>query len=496
MKHDTNEVPVFDFGEEYAEFMVWEGQAKFLESTSRRIGLFTGAGYGKSKILATRAIMDGVKQDGWWEGELAKDWKGNPLRLVMAAPHSRYITMRLAPAFRGMLSAFEAHIGRAIASPTGKHRNGWFDSKDERRQEMKSGIVYNFYGLHDEESAIASDVGGMYIDEGTFLTSHGIWTRANQRVRDPRAVTSHVVVVGTPEKSHFLYEVFFDPTTDLPRPDVEAFTDSALSNPMLEPEFFEDAAHASPLMVDMQVFGKWVKGVGGQRFSQSFDEAVHLVEMDMDPRKYPQLLWHLGLDPGWASGSLVAMRKSPKHNAWMLYDEIVIEGMQLEEVLAESKFRGYRLGNIKSFSSDPKDSHKRHSNSLTKESVADIIRRVVGIRPKCYQIPNTGDLITRLNVIDMLLRERQLFINKALLPRSRKTRGIVNSLRNFAFKEVKDLEGHFIDEITVETKNEWKHSIDAVHYVLMNNEYGAYRRVNMGANARTRPQHRRMSGEE
>jgi len=493
---DSNKIPHFDFEEEFAEFMIWDGQAKFLEAKKRRVGLFTGAGYGKSKILATRAIMDGVKQDGWWEGELAGDWKGNPLRLIMAAPHSRYITNRLAPAFRGMLSAFETHIGRQITAPTGKHRNGWFDSKDERRQEMKSGIVYSFYGLHDEESAISADVGGVYIDEGTFLTNQGIWTRANQRVRDPRAIESHVCVVGTPEKSHFLYEVFFDPTTGEPRPDVDAFTDSALSNPMLEPEFFEDAAHASPLMVDMQVFGKWVKGVGGQRFSQSFDESVHLVEMDMNPRKYPHLMWHLGLDPGWASGSLVMMRKSQVHDAWMLYDEIVIEGMQLEEVLAECKSRGYRLGNIKTFSSDPKDSHKRHSNALSKESVADIIKRVMGIRPKCYQIPNTGALLTRLDVIAMLLQEKKLFINRALLPRSRKVRGIVNSLRNFAFKEVKDLEGHFIDEITVETKNEWKHSIDAVHYVLMNNEYGAYRKVQLGANVPQKVKHKRLAEEE
>lgn len=480
---ESTEIPQFDFEEEYAEFMVWDGQAKFLESQKRRIGLFTGAGYGKSKILATRAIMDGVKQDGWWEGPLAGDWKGNPLRLVMAAPHSRYITMRLAPAFRGMLTAFENHIGRTISSPTGKYRNGWFDSKDERRQEMKNAVVYNFYGLHDEDAAIASDVGGMYIDEGTFLASQNIWTRANQRVRDPRALTSHTCVVGTPEKSHFLYEIFFDPTTDLPRPDVDVFTDSALSNPMLKPAFFEDSAHASPQMIDMQVFGKWVKGLGGQRFSRSFDESIHLVDMDMDPRTYPHLQWHLGLDPGWATGSMIMMRKSQKHNAWMLYDEIVIEGMQLEEVLAETKRRGYKLGNIRSIASDPKDSHKRHSNSLSKESVADIIKRVMGIRPKCYLVPNTGALLTRLDVIELLLLEQRLFINRALLPRSRKTRGIVNALRNFSFKEVKDLEGHFVDEITVETKNEWKHSIDALHYILMHNEYAAYRRVALGANS-------------
>jgi hypothetical protein len=448
-----------------------------------------------SRVLTVRAIMDGVAQDGWWENELSKDWKGNPLRLVMAAPHSRYITNRLAPAFRGMLSSFEAHIGRPIHSPTGKNRNGWFDSKDERRQEMKNGVVFNFYGLHDEESAIAADVAGMYIDEGTFLTSHNIWTRANQRVRDPRALVHRVAVVGTPEKSHFLYEVFFDPTTDLPRPDVDAFTDSALSNPMLDPGFFEDAAHASTAMIDMQVFGKWVKGVGGQRFSHVFDEATHLVEMDMSPRKYPDLIWHIGMDPGWATGSVIMSRKSPKRNAWMVYDEIVIEGMQMEETLADLQKRGFRLGNIKSFSSDPKDSHKRHSNSLSKESVADIIRRVMGIRPKCYQIPNTGALLTRLDVIDRLLRERKLFINKALLPRSRKTRGIINALRNFAFKEGKDTEGHFIDEITSETKNEWKHSIDALHYILMNNEYGYYRQAALGSQV-TRGKHRRLEEDQ
>jgi len=449
-----------------------------------------------SKILSVRAIMDGVKQDGWWEGELASDWKGNPLRFVMAAPHSRYITNRLAPAFRGMLSSIESHIGRPLHAPTGKNRNGWFDSKDERRQEMGNGLVYSFYGLHDEESAIAADVGGMYIDEGTFLQSSGIWTRANQRVRDPRAIESHVVVCGTPEKSHFLYEVFFDPNTDLPRPDVAAFTGSALNNPLLEPEFFEDASHASSAMVDMQVFGKWVKGVGGQRFSTVFDESTHVVDMDMDPRKYPHLKWHIGLDPGWATGSLVAMRKSPKHNAWMLYDEIVIEGMQLEEVLKDCQDRGFRLGNIQSFSSDPKDSHKRHSNSLSKESVADIIKRVMGIRPKTRLIPNTGALLTRLDVIALLLKERKLFINKALMPRSRRTRGVINSLRNFAFKEQKNLESHFIDEITSETKNEWKHSIDAMHYVLMTNEYETYRRVRFGDSARNVKKTRRFQDEE
>jgi hypothetical protein len=466
-------LPYFDYGEQLEEFMCWPGQAEFLESDFRRIGLFTGAGNGKSRILTVRALKDGLAQDGWWLGELAKDWRGNPLRLVMSAPHSRHITNRLAPAFRGMLSALETHIGRKLHAPTGKNRNGWFDSKDERRQEMGNAVVYPFYGLHDEENAIAADVGGMYIDEGTFLDHVGIWTRANQRVRDPRAITAHVCVVGTPEKSHFLYEIFFDPETDLPRPDLLAVTDSALSNPLLGPEFFEDAASASEDMVQMQVFGKWTKGVGGHRFSKYFDEATHIVEMDMDPRKYPHLRWDLGLDPGWASGSLLMSRYSPRHKTRMIYDEIVIQGKNLEEVLYECRAKGYSASNIKTFGLDPHDATKHTSNSS--ETNEKIVRRIMGVKPRIHHINGTGHLGTRLDVIAKLLQQNKILINRALMPRNRHSRGIVNSLRNFEVKSVKGVDGKFVDEITAKTKAEWKHSIDALHYILMTNEHAAYR---------------------
>lgn len=483
MTMDTREkLPYFDYGEQLEEFMAWPSQADFLMSRDRRIGLFTGAGGGKSRILTLRALDDGFAQDGWWEGELAGDWRGNPLTFIMGAPHSRHITNRLAPAFRGMLSALERHIGRNLHAPTGKNRDGWFDSRDDRRQEMLNALVYRFYGFHDEANAVAADVAGAYVDEVTFLDQQNIWTRLNQRVRDPRAIRSHVCCVGTPEKSHFIYEVFFDPETDLPRPEVTALTDSSLSNAMLDASFYEDASGASEDMVQMQVFGKWTKGVGGHRFARYFDETKHIVDMDMDPRKYRDLRWDLGLDPGWASGSLIMSRYSPKQKARMVYDEIVIQGKNLEEVLYEAISRGYNASNIRTFGLDPHDATKRVSNGS--ETNAAIVRRILGVRPKIHHINGTGALFTRLDVIAKQLSHNRLFINRALMPSTRHSRGIINSLRNFALQPVRGVDGRFTDEITAETKKEWKHSIDALHYILMTNEHGAYRALSPPTGAR------------
>jgi hypothetical protein len=250
-------------------------------------------------------------------------------------------------------------------------------------------------------------------------------------------------------------------------------TDSSLSNALLDPSFFEDAASASEDMVQMQVFGRWTKGVGGHRFAKYFEETIHLVEMDMDPRKYPHLRWDLGLDPGWASGSLIMSRYSPRQKARMIYDEIVIQGRNLEEVLYEAVLKGYNASNIRSFGLDPHDATKRHSTAS--ETNQAIVKRIMGVRPKIHHINGTGQLMTRLDVIAKMLQQKKIFINRALLPSNRHSRGIVNSLRNFEVKSVRGVDGRFVDEITPKTKSEWKHSIDALHYILMTNERGAYR---------------------
>lgn len=455
------------------DLLVWPGQAEFLAANTRFVGLFTGAGYGKSDILIRRAVQDCIKNNFWWKNEL--DFKRNHLKFIFGAPHDRYLTIRLCPAFRGYLDNLEMRTGSRIRKRTGRNRDGWFGSKAERMQEMVNGCTFYFYPLHGPDAAVATDAACLYIDEVTMLDHPEIWDRSIQRIRDPRALHHHIAFVGTPERDHFIYEKVIDPSTHLPRKDHTIITDSSIKNPMLGIPFFEQIGRqASDAFIDMQVMGKWVRGAGGQRFGHLFDEAVHLAPMNIGPH-IKGIEFDIGWDPGYRTGSCIIAYAHPS-NIWCVVDEIIIKDMTTERVCEVLLEKGYNYNNIRFMGMDPRDANKRKSNSRVTD--AEIVRKLMQIKPTFTSVEGFNSVLrTRLDVLDSLLVKQRIKINEELKPRSSHELGIVNSIKQFATEKMKEDQDNFIDRPTRDTIQRWKHSIDALHYILMKYEHGEYRRA-------------------
>lgn len=453
------------------DLLVWPCQEDFIFSDAPKAGLFTGAGYGKSNVLIQAALKQAVEQDGWWNRSL--DWKSNPLKILMGAPHNRYLVTRLIPGFNGQVDDFERRIGRTITKRTGRKGDGWFTSASERRREMENGTTFYFYGLHESGNAVAMDSIGLYIDEVTMLRNQDIWQRAQNRCRDPRANTQRIRVVGTPEKGHFIYDDFYD--NDIVKPGCEVFTASSLTNPLLTDQFFQTMASASDFYIDMQVMGQWVKGASGQRFARSFDEDVHLQPMSIPPN-HPGARFDIGWDPGYASGQIVIMYYSEKRKIWYVVDEIVIQGFGTQAACEMLRNKGYGAHNIRRIFMDPKDATKHKSNGpQTDES---IVHKMLGVRPRVASVPGRNAMLrTRLDALDEMLKNNRVIINSTLKPKNTRSRGLVNAIKNFSLQKSRSDEGRELDRPTSETVQEWKHSIDAIHYVLMNYEHDVYRKV-------------------
>ena len=110
------------------------------------------------------------------------------------------------------------------------------------------------------------------------------------------------------------------------------------------------------------------------------------------------------------------------------------------------------------------------------------VYRIMGIRPRVTSVEGfNAQLRTRLDVLARMLKEDRIMINDKLRMRNRMARGLVNSLNNFALEVSEIDDGRFLDKPTRITVKEWKHSIDALHYILMNYEQSDYRQVRRNA---------------
>jgi hypothetical protein len=156
-------------------------------------------------------------------------------------------------------------------------------------------------------------------------------------------------------------------------------------------------------------------------------------------------------------------------------DEVVIRDMTTEQVCDELLVRGYNFTNIRYIGLDPRDANKRRSTSETTD--AEIIYRKLKVRPKHRIIKNTGHLHVRLDVIANMLAGGKIVFAEHLKPKGTSSPGVINGLRNFATRKMKDDPENFIDEPTTETKEKWKHYVDAMHYIFMEYEKGEYQRV-------------------
>lgn len=446
--------------------VVWPGQAEMLNADTKTVALFTGAGFGKSDILCRRAFKDGCAQDFWWENQ--SNWRNNHLKMIMGAPHDRYLQMRLIPGFRGFLDEVEMMAGRKVRKRTGRYRDGWFGSRAERKQEMINHVDYHFYPLHSPDAAVATDAAGLYVDEATMLEHPETWLRSCMRIRDPRAKSLHIACVGTPEKDHFLYELLIDPETEEARPNVTVILDSSIRSPALKLEYFERVgSQASEAFKEMQVMGRWVRGASGQRFAHLFHEAVHIRPMQIGPH-IPGLKFDIGWDPGYRVGCVLIAYYHPQ-GFWCIVDEIVIKDKTTHEVCDMLLELGYNKNNIRSINADPRDANKRKSTSRMTDR--DVIWDKLRVRAK-LKVP-TGKQATlayRLNSIQKLLSERKIFFNERMRPRTTQEICAINAIKRFATKKMRSDDENFSDVVTTETNEKWKHTIDALHYILLEYE--------------------------
>lgn len=459
-----------------SNFLMWPGQAEFVEATTDQVWLFTGAGYGKSDALTWRILNDAGKNDGWWEGRY--DYFENPLVFILGAPADRYLTARTIPALRARMTMLERGLGRRIRAQTGRSQDGWFEAAGRRRQELCSAIHILCYPLDKEEAGVATDASGAYIDEVTMMQSEWILHRFFDRVRDPRALSSTIAGVGTPEKSHFVYPLVMDPQTDTARDNITVIMDSALNNPLLPDHKYRNMAGASDQYIEAQLMGKWVKGSGGEWFADVFSFEKHVHPMSIDPRE-PGIRFDIGWDPGHFKGAIIIGYQHPRLGAWCIVDEVNLEKMTTRDGCKELKRRGYNRNNIRSISMDPRDAAKMRSSSEGK-SDADIVREEMGITP--YYVDTLGfnaKLRIRLEALKELLRDGKILFNDKLIPKSRTAQGVLNSIQNFAVKVSQDSEEQFVETVTRATKDLWKHHIDALHYIVMRYEHGTYRRAKL-----------------
>lgn len=460
-----------------SEPVCWERQAEFLDAMDHIVVLLTGAGYGKTKILVDKTIRNVCAQDNWhlnYPGAVS-----DHLKYIYAAPHDKYLTARSIPAMKAQCDYVEATAGHRIRARTGRSRDGFFGGGSDRRQEFRNGVDVLFYPLYDSNSAVSVDAAGVSVDEATLLSHPDIWLRLNMRLRDPRALFHQVCAVGTPEEDHFIRDLLADEEGNA-RKGIKIITASSIENPILPMTYFEQMGQqASPAFIKAQVMGGWVSGLGGQRFGNVFDMSM-VGGMPLS-RNDPRAQFYLGWDPGYNTGAVVVFFHNRPKREWWVYDEFAVTGQTTRSLCKKIQERGYTTKNIAGIGIDFDSRKMRSSAAHSKDNDFNVIYDAFGIRPRYLYNRHifNKDLRTRLDVLERLMVQKRLLFNRDLMPRSTKSLGVINSIRNFALKKIDDTE-FFQDVPTPESERLWKHFIDAMHYALVQFEEGEYKRVRPG----------------
>ena len=308
----------------------------------------------------------------------------------------------------------------------------------DRRQEFRNGVDVLFYPLYDSNSAVSVDAAGVSVDEATLLSHPDIWLRLNMRLRDPGLVPSGLRR-GTPEEDHFIRDLLADEEGNA-RKGIKIITASSIENPTLPMTYFEQMGQqASPAFIKAQVMGGWVSGLGGQRFGNVFDMSM-VGGMPLSRN-----------DPGRSSTRLGSWLQHGRgrrlfHNRpkreWWVYDEFAVTGQTTRSLCKKIQERGYTTKNIAGIGIDFDSRKMRSSAAHPKDNDFNVIYDAFGIRPRYLYNRHifNKDLRTRLDVLERLMVQKRLLFNRDLMPRSTKSLGVINSIRNFALKKIDDTE--------------------------------------------------------
>lgn len=439
-------------------------QAEFIESDEKNVILVSGVGFGKTYSLAHKAIRIALKNTDWFKYHSGAQY--DHLRVVYCAPQAKYLTQNSIPAVRSIIAQIEDLSGQKITADTGRNLDGFFGG-GQPRIEMANGVDILFFPLPDESSAVSLNACGGLIDEFTFLKNEKVMNRLQHRVRDKRALFLQFAAVGTPEPGHPTYDIIYNEEGE-PKKNYHVIQASSLDNPFINKDFFEINASMSSNINFMrsQLLGEWTGALTGKRFSESFNPDIHVRPCPFSPKRYGDQ-FYIGWDPGQQSGSVLILAN--EDGVWWIVDEIVIQGKTTRAVCAELKVKGYSHRNLIGIGVDIDAARNRAIAMSEGETDVKIIRDNFFIQPKYRgnRAKVHSNLRIRLNMIEHMLNNNMLYINSDLMPRSKKTMGIVNALRNFDLKPHNREEGMFLDKPTAEAERLWKHPIDALHYALI-----------------------------
>lgn len=461
------------------EHVLWRQQANFLECDDEISVLLTGVGYGKSAALAKRVIRVVTKNNNWHVNHPGA--AQNHLKIIYTAYEDKYLTTRAVPEMRAQCKALEKASGLRVTASTGRKRDGFFDGGSGRRRlEFKNGVDAYFYPCPTVESVVAVDAMAVAVDEVTMVPEQEIWLRLLNRVRDPRALFTQTMAVGTPEAEHWIRDVLTRADGQTPADGISIFFGSSLDNPLLgDSNFRQMGQQASAEYIKMQLFGEWVAGLGGQRFAKAFDEDRHIREMPLLSGSGKHKFF-LGWDPGYATGSVLVFFRPQGTDTWWIYDEVVVNKRTTFEVCEELKRRGYNSNNVLGIGIDVDARKHRSAMRSSKETDFYIIKKHFGVTPKFLSSKHNlnAHVRVRLDSIDEALRTNRYVINSKLMPPSQRTLGLVNSIRQYALKPATpdDLYNN-VDMPTATTKAKWAHCIDAWHYFMIQFDKQLYSKI-------------------
>lgn len=452
---------------------MWKGQSEFYASEADEVALLCGAGYGKSHILGYKAVHHVLKNQGWHHASGGADLR--PLRQLVTAPASKYLTQVTIPYIRAAIRDIEERSGQKLTASSGRGRDGFIGGQ-QPQIEFASGITTTCFPLVDESSVVGYDAFSALVDEVTFVSKRAAVDRLRNRVRDSRALFRQIAYAGTPEQGHWFYDEMHEMDGSV-KAGKHVITASSLENPTLPDEWFQRMAEAGEFYVRQQVMGEWVQGSSGERFAHIFDPSRHCIPMPgHGPGSGEKYI--LAFDPGYRTGSWLILWHNKSTGEWWVIDELVVDGMTVEECCQHWLDKGYRRRDFGSVATGH-DVDKRRTGHETDQQV---IKRMFGHRPrfKGGSAPDNVDVRIREDAIDKLLREGRLKLNIELLPRNRKVRCLANSLKQYR-KRVVDIDGEktILEQQDSATKRKWAHPIDALHYGLLHSETRLYAQVRL-----------------
>lgn len=241
-----------------------------------------------------------------------------------------------------------------------------------------------FIGMDDPSDAgslQSRELGGFFIDEPAPAAASGgiselIFDVALSRLRQPE-MKWYVAKLATnnPDQTHWTYERFVDPGTDLFRVWQPISPENERNLPA---NYYQDLRKMwvhNPNLINRFVEGKYGVVMEGKVVTPEWSDEIHL-GTGLIPVRGPQLeiLWDFGLNP-----TCIITQVTPQRY-WLILDAIVGEDIGVEELISRNvkpllaaKYRGFKWRHI----GDPAG-RQREQSSSNRSAVRVLLRQLGG----------------------------------------------------------------------------------------------------------------------